>query len=139
MYNDCIYQQFSAVLNPGESLSPRPALYDLCPKSTSRLSFHNIDRSPEPVPPPTVFLQVSAPNLIGGSSTFEEFFGLCLSNSLTDSPPVKRRYSSSCSQKPMIPVLLEREQAEAPQAGDPRFWVERSWVPSTGWHIDTKE
>ena len=62
--------------------------------STSRLPFHNIAHSPETVPPPTVFLQVSAPNLIAGSSTFEEFFGLLLINSLTDDPPVKRRYSS---------------------------------------------
>ena len=139
MYITCIYLHISPVLNPGESFSRRPDLYDMCPKSTSRLHFCNTARSPEPVPPPTVFLQVSAPNLIGGSSTFEEFFGLCLSNSLTDSPPVKRRYSSSCSQKPMIPVLLEREQAEAPQAGDPRFWVEISWVPSTGRRIGTKE
>ena len=139
MYITCIYLHISPVLNPGESSSRRPDLYDMCPKSTSRLHFHNTARSSEPVPLPTLFLQVSSPNLIGGSSTFEEFFGLCLSNSLTDSPPVKRRYSSSCSQKPRIPVLLEREQAEAPQAGDPCFWVERSWVPSTGWHIDTKE
>ena len=62
--------------------------------STSRLHFHNIAHSPETVPPPTVFLQVSAPNLISGSTTFEEFFGLLLMNSLTDGPPVKRRYSS---------------------------------------------
>ena len=47
--------------------------------STSRLPFGNIARSPETVPPPTVFLQVSAPNLIAGSSTFEEIFDLFLS------------------------------------------------------------
>ena len=62
--------------------------------SSSRHHFRNIDRSPETVHPPTMFLQVSAPNLISGSSTFEEFFGLFLTNSLTDGPPVKRRYSS---------------------------------------------
>ena len=62
--------------------------------STSRFHFCNIDHSPETVPPPTMFLQVSAPNLISGSSTFEEFFGLLLINSLTDDPPVKCRYSS---------------------------------------------
>ena len=93
MYITCIYLLISAVLNPGES-SRRPAVYDMCPKSTSRLHFRNIAHSPEPIPPLTVFLQVSAPNLIAGSSTFEEFFGLFLINSLTDSPPVKRGYSS---------------------------------------------
>ena len=93
MYITCIYLLISAVLNPGES-SRRPAVYDMCPKSTSRLHFRNIAHSPEPIPPLTVFLQVSAPNLIAGSSTFEEFFGLFLINSLTDGPPVKLGYSS---------------------------------------------
>ena len=44
-----------------------------------------------------MFLQVSAPNLIEGSSTFEELFGSVLINSLTDSPPAKGRYNSFMS------------------------------------------
>ena len=121
MYIACIYQQFSAVLNPGESLSPRPALYDLCPKSTSRLPFCNIDRSPETVPPPTKFLQVSAPNLITGSSTFEVFVW-SVSNQFTD------RRSTGQTQVQLLHVhtagdsrIGGREQAEPPQAGDPPF------------------
>ena len=94
MHITCIYLHISAVLNPGESFSRPPALYDMCPKSNLRLHFRNIDRSPDNVLPPAMFLQVSAPNLIAGSSTFEEIFGLFLINTLTDSPPVKRTNSS---------------------------------------------
>ena len=132
MYITCIYLHISAVLNPGESFSRRPALYDMCPKSTSRLHFRNIAHSPEPVPPLTVFLQVSAPNLIAGSSTFEEFFSLFLINSLTDGPPIKCGYSFFMFTAARVSPVGEREQAEAPQAGDPLFWVEISWVPGTG-------
>ena len=121
MHITCIYLHISAVLNPGESFSRPPALYDMCPKSNLRLHFRNIDRSPDNVLPPAMFLQVSAPNLIAGSSTFEEIFGLFLINTLTDSPPVKRTNSSFSSQQPVFPVWGEREQAEAPQAGDPPF------------------
>ena len=99
--------------------------------STSRLPFHNIAHSPETVPPPTVFLQVSAPNLIAGSSTFEEFFGLLLINSLTDDPLVKRRYSSFMFTAARDSHVGGREQAEPPHAGDPPFCVEISWVPGT--------
>ena len=98
--------------------------------STSRLPFGNIARSPETVPPPTVFLQVSAPNLIAGSSTFEEFFGLLLINSLTDDPLVKRRYSSFMFTAARDSHVGEREQAEPPQACDPPFWVERIGCPA---------
>ena len=111
----------------------------MCPKSTSRLHFRNIAHSPEPVPPLTVFLQVSAPNLIAGSSTFEEFFSLFLINSLTDGPPIKCGYSFFMFTAARVSPVGEREQAEAPQAGDPLFWVEISWVPGTGWCIGTKE
>ena len=86
--------------------------------STSKFHFCNIDHSPETVPPPTMFLQVSAPNLISGSSTFEEFFGLLLINSLTDGPPVKRRYSSLMFTAARDSRVGEREQAEPPQACD---------------------
>ena len=99
--------------------------------STSRFHFCNIDHSPETVPPPTMFLQVSAPNLISGSSTFEEFFGLLLINSLTDGPPVKRRYSSLMFTAARDSHVGGREQAEPPHAGDPPFCVEISWVPGT--------
>ena len=132
MYIICNYLYISGVLNLGESFRRPAALYDMCPKSTSRLHFHNTARSSEPVPLPTLFLQVSAPNLIGGSSTFEEFFGLCLSNSLTDSPPVKRRYSSFMFTAAHVSRVEGREQAESPQASDLPFWVEISWVPGTG-------
>ena len=66
----------------------------MCPSRTSRPISALIDHSPENGPPPTMFLQVSAPNLIEGSSTFEELFGSVLINSLTDSPPAKGRYNS---------------------------------------------
>ena len=66
----------------------------MCPSRTSRPISALIDHSPENGPPPTMFLQVSAPNLIEGSSTFEELFGSVLINSLTDSPPAKGRHSS---------------------------------------------
>ena len=65
-------------------------------------------------------------------------FGLFLINSLTDGPPVKRRYSSFMFTQPVFPVLAEREQAAAPQAVDPPFCVERSWMPSTGCRFGTK-
>ena len=100
--------------------------------STSRLPFRNIARSPEPVPPPTMFLQVSAPNLIAGSSTFDESFGLFLINSLTDCPLVKCRYSSFMFTAAHVSRVEGREQAESPQASDLPFWVEISWVPGTG-------
>ena len=45
----------------------------------------------------------------------------------------------SCSQQPVFPVLGERKRAEPPQAGDPPFCVEISWVPSTGCCFGTKE
>ena len=130
MYITCIYLHISGGLNPGESFWRPPALDDMWPHSTSRLHFCNIDRGPENVPPPTMFLQVSAANLITDSSTFEELFGLFLISSLTDSPPVKAGTAPSCSH--VFPVLGGREPAEPPQACDPPFWVERSWVPSTG-------
>ena len=98
--------------------------------STSRLHFHNIDRSPETVPPPTMFLQVSALNFIPGLSIFDELFGLFLINSLTDSPPVKRRYSSFMFTAARDSHVGEREQAEPPQACDPPFWVERIGCPA---------
>ena len=100
--------------------------------STSRLPFPNIAHSPETVPPPTVFLQLSAPNLISGSTTFEEFFGLLLINSVTDGPMVRHRYSSYMFTAAGDSRVGGREQAEPPQAGDPPFWVEISWVPGTG-------
>ena len=102
----------------------------MCPKSTSRLHFRNIAHSPEPVPPLTVFLQVSAPNLIAGSSTFEEFFGLLLINSVTDGPMVRHRYSSYMFTAAGDSRVGGREQAEPPQAGDPPFWVERIGCPA---------
>ena len=99
--------------------------------STSRLPFRNIAHSPETVPPPTVFLQLSATNLIAGSSTFEEFFGLLLINSVTDGPPsVHRRYSSYMFTAAGDSRVGGREQAEPPQAGDPPFWVERIGCPA---------
>ena len=77
-----------------------------------------------------MLLQVSAPNLISGSTTFEEFFGLLLMNSLTDGPPVKRRYSSLMFKAARDSRVGEREQAEPIQAGDPPFWVERIGCPA---------
>ena len=100
--------------------------------STSRLPFRHIAHSPETVPPPTMFLQLSAPNLISGSTTFEEFFGLLLINSVTDGPMVRHRYSSYMFTAAGDSRVAGREQAEPPQAGDPPFWVEISWVPGTG-------
>ena len=51
--------------------------------SALSLGFHNIDHNPETVPPPTMSVQVSAPNLITGSSAFEEFVW-SVSNQFTD-------------------------------------------------------
>ena len=86
-----------------------------------------------------MFLQVPAPNLIAGSSTFEEFFGLFLINSLTDGPLVKRAYSSFMFTAACVSRVAGREQAEPPQAGDPPFRVEISWVPDTGRRLATRE
>ena len=103
----------------------------MCPNRTSRPISALIDHSPETVPPPTMLLQVSAPNLITGSSTFEEFFGLLLINSVTDGPPsVHRRYSSYMFTAAGDSRVGGREQAEPPQAGDPPFWVERIGCPA---------
>ena len=72
--------------------------------STSRLHSHNIDHSPETVLPPTMFLQVSALNLIPGLSIFDELFGLFLINSLTVHQS-NAGTAPSCSQQPVIPML----------------------------------
>ena len=106
--------------------------------STSNLGFHNIDHSPENVPPPTMSVQVSAPTSSQAHQHLRNLFGLFLINSLTDGPPIKRRYSSFMFTQPVFPVLAEREQAAAPQAVDPPFCVERSCVPSTGCRFGTK-
>ena len=60
----------------------------MCPIRTSRFHFCITDHSPEIVPPPTMFLQVSAPKLIAGSSTFEKSVS-SISNRVTD-----RRFAS---------------------------------------------
>ena len=57
-------------------------------------------------------------------------FGLLLINSLTDGPPVKRRYSSLMFRAARDSRVGEREQAEPIQAGDPPFWVERIGCPA---------
>ena len=106
--------------------------------SALSLGFHNIDSSPENVPPPTMSVQVSAPTSSQAHQHLRNLFGLFLINSLTDGPPVKRRYSSFMFTQPVFPVLAEREQAAAPQAVDPPFCVERSCVPSTGCRFGTK-
>ena len=107
-------------------------------RSTSSLGFRNIDHNPETVPPPTMSVQVSAPTSSQAHQHLRNLFGLFLINSLTDGPPVKRRYSSFMFTQPVFPVLAEREQAAAPQAVDPPFCVERSCVPSTGCRFGTK-
>ena len=55
----------------------------MCPSRTSSFHFCITDHSPEIVPPPTMFLQVSAPKLIAGSSTFEKSVS-SISNRVTD-------------------------------------------------------
>ena len=89
--------------------------------SALSLGFHNIDHNPETVPPPTMSVQVSAPNLIAGSSAFEEFVW-SVSNQFTD------RRSTRQTQVQLLHVhtagdsrIGGREQAEPPQAGDPPF------------------
>ena len=101
-------------------------------RSTSSLGFRNIDHNPETVPPPTMSVQVSAPTSSQAHQHLRTLFGLCLINSLTDGPPVKRRYSSFMFTAAHVSRVEGREQAESPQASDLPFWVEISWVPGTG-------
>ena len=87
----------------------------MCPSRTSRFHFCITDHSPEIVPPPTMFLQVSAPKLIAGSSTFEKSVS-SISNPVTDSRSASQTWVQilHVPRRPCFPCWCRGESNQSP-------------------------
>ena len=93
MYITCIYLHISGVLDPGESFSHPPALYDMCPKGNSRLHFRNIDCTLTMSFHLPCFSRFLLPTSLQAHQHLRKSL-VCFYQFLTDSPPVKCMNSS---------------------------------------------
>ena len=106
----------------------------MCPSRTSRFHFCITDHSPEIVPPPTMFVQVSAPKLTAGSSTFEKSVW-SISNRVTDRRSASQMWVQllHVPRRPCFPCRCRAGSKQSPlKTGTHLSWWREAGRPAQG-------